>query len=344
MKSVIEYVFALRRAVVSFAFVVVFFAVSLTVGQDAQKPVEEPATVPSKLILVVGAPGTDEYEAQFQQWAQRWQGLAKTTDQFSLVTVSKEFEQASPYELLKEAIETTDPATESLWIVMIGHGTDDRKRSKFNLNGPDVSASELKGWLDLVECPTVIVNCASCSGGFLSKLKSIDGPPRVVVSSGKSGAQYFFARFGDYFSKAISDQSVDLDKDEQTSLLEAFIAASQQTQDFYKDEKRLATELALIDDNGDGLGTPGDWFAGTRVTRKSKSGEVDGKVASKIVLVRRGSEAKFSPQQRQKRDELEAEVDTLRLKKNELEENAYFEQMESLMLKLGKLYADVEKD
>ncbi len=45
----------------------------------------------------------------------------------------------------------------------------------------------------------------------------------------------------------------DLDKDGQVSLLEAFLIASRRTLEFYKVEGRIATEHALIDDNGDGL-------------------------------------------------------------------------------------------
>ena len=75
-------------------------------------------------------------------------------------------------------------------------------------------------------------------------------------------------------SEAIADPAADLDKDGQTSLLEAWLAAAQRTADFYKNEERLATEHSLLDDNGDGLGTPPDWFQGVRVVQESSSREV----------------------------------------------------------------------
>jgi len=40
--------------------------------------------------------------------------------------------------------------------------------------------------------------------------------------------------------------------------------------EFYKQEARLATETALVDDNGDAQGTPAGWFRGTRTTRRAK--------------------------------------------------------------------------
>ena len=49
----------------------------------------------------------------------------------------------------------------------------------------------------------------------------------------------------------MAGQKADLDKDDQVSLLEAFLTASVRTAEFYEETSRLATEHALIDDNGD---------------------------------------------------------------------------------------------
>ena len=132
-------------------------------------------------------------------------------------------------------------------------------------------------------------------------------------------------------------------KDNQTSLLEAFIAASSQTQEFYVQETRLATELAMIDDNGDGLGTPSDWFQGTRVIRKSKKGEPDGFAANQIFLVRRGAEAQLSDEQRKNRDELERKLEQLRLQKSTMTEEGYFQSIEPILIELSRLYQSVDQ-
>src|SRR5204863_7310884 len=65
-------------------------------------------------------------------------------------------------------------------------------------------------------------------------------------------------------AKARCSVGVDRDRDGQIRLLEASLMASHHTAEFYKAESRLATEHALLDDNGDGLGTPADWFRGVR--------------------------------------------------------------------------------
>ena len=55
----------------------------------------------------------------------------------------------------------------------------------------------------------------------------------------------------------------------------------------YKTDGRLATEHPLLEDNGDGLGTPPDWFRGIRATKKSADGTLpDGLRAHQFHLVR----------------------------------------------------------
>jgi len=294
-----------------------------------------------KVIVVVGAQGTDEYGKQFEAWADNWQSAIESSDQSkpTFVRIGSTDSDKTDAELLKAEIASTPENLNELWIVLIGHGTDDRKSSKFNLRGPDVSAAELNQWLTPLSCRVIVINCTSASGKFINQIVH---PNRIVATATKSGAQHNFARFGGYLSRAIDDPAYDLDKDQQTSLLEAFIAASSQTQEFYLQETRLATELAMIDDNGDGLGTPADWFQGTRVVRKSKQGEPDGFVANQVFLIRRGTEAQLSEDQRKNRDALERKLEQLRLQKSTMTEEAYYQAIEPILLELSKLYQAID--
>ena len=123
-------------------------------------------------------------------------------------------------------------------------------------------------------------------------MTSLAGPNRVLITSTRAGAEHNFSRFGDYISKSIADPAADLDKDEQTSLLEAFLAASAGVREFYSSETRLATEHALLDDNGDGKGTPSEWFEGLRATKSPKEGALDGLLANQWRLVPQRREEK----------------------------------------------------
>ena len=308
-------------------------------AKDDQSPLN-PAKDQQKVILVVGAAGAEEYGKQFTTWAENWQTAIESnsdSENVEVVVIGLDEKKVSDLEQLEKEIRATEDSASDLWIVLIGHGTDDRKVSKFNLKGRDMTAKRLNDWIAPLNSRVVVVNCTSASGGFISKLK---GKNRVVITATKSAAQHNFARFGGYLSEAIADPALDLDKDQQTSLLEAVISASARTQEFYIQDTRLATELAMIDDNGDGRGTPADWFKGTRVVKRAKQGEPDGLTANQIILVRRGAEGSLTGSQRKQRDKLEGDLEHLRQRKSKMTEEAYYNAIEPILVELAKIYGE----
>jgi len=292
------------------------------------------------VMVVLGAPGTEEYGQQFVEWNQRWEQAAKQAEA-NFVSIGLTGDENESRELLKKLLAEKEEALDGvLWLVLIGHGTFNGQTAKFNLRGPDVTAQELGEWLKPLDKATIIVNCASASGPFINRLS---GPNRVIVTATKSGHEHNFARFGDYISAAIIDENADLDKDEQTSLLEAFLSASKQVEDFYASESRLATEHALLDDNGDGLGTPATWFRGVHAVKAAKDGaNLDGLRANQFHLVRSTRERDLQNDARTRRDELEIEIAQLRQRKAALGADQYYIQLEALLLELAQLYQRVE--
>ena len=201
-----------------------------------------------------------------------------------------------------------------------------------------MSAAELAQWLKPIERPLAIVNCASSSGPFLNELS---GPNRVVITATKSGNEFNFARFGDYLSSAISDPRADLDKDEQVSLLEAFLLAASGVREFYAREGRLETEHPLLDDNGDRLGTRADWFRGVRAVKSAQNGaRLDGVRAGQMHLIRGPREQQLSAEVHEKRDTIELDLARLRERKPDLAEDEYFRLLEPLLVELARLYEE----
>ena len=234
----------------------------------------------------------------------------------------------------------SDDGLREAWIILIGHGTFYRDVAKFNLRGPDVSAGELKEWVGAIECPVIVVNCASSSGPFINRLS---GRGRAVITATKSGTEQNFARFGDYLSQAIGDIAADLDHDDEVSLLEAFLSASGGVERFYDSENRLATEHALIDDNGDGLGTSGKFFRGVRATSAAKKGAaVDGRTSLRIGLYRSDEAIELPPEQVERRRQLESQIERLRAQKTDLVEEDYFVLLEELLVEIGRIYEQAE--
>ena len=95
----------------------------------------------------------------------------------------------------------------------------------------------------------------------------------------------------------------------------------------------------MIDDNGDGLGTPPDWFRGIRAVKKAKDGTaLDGFRAHQFHLMRSDAEQTMPPALRARRDELELAILKLRENKNSLTEDNYYRQLEVLLLETARLY------
>jgi hypothetical protein len=294
------------------------------------------------VVLIIGASGADEYGSEFLRSVEALKGTAESAMARITVVGEETGAEKSDRQLVADVLQhEAKVESEVLWIVLVGHGTFDGEEAKFNLRGPDVSAQDLSEWLKPCEQPQVVVNCSSASAPFMNKLAA---PGRVVVTATKSGYQYNFARFGRFFAEAIGDPAADLDKDEQTSLLEAFLLASSRVTEFYDGQGRLATEHSLIDDNGDGRGTPATWFRGIRVIRQPKEGQADGFRANQLCLIRSEAEAKLTPEQRDQRDRLEGQLEALRQHKSQLPESNYYGQLEEILLQLAAIYAEHEDE
>ena len=293
------------------------------------------------LVLVIGAPGEPEYAEEFSAWANLWkQAAAQGGLQIRVVGEDAPFAEDDRARLLKILAEEISRPAGELWIVFIGHGTFDGRSAKFNLRGPDISADDLAAALKSCSRPLAVVQCASASGPFLPALSALG---RVIITATRSGYEDNATRFGGYLARAIANPSADLDKDGQTSLLEAFLLASRQVEQFYKDQGLLMTEHALLDDNGDGLGTPPDWFRGLRAVKSAAEGKaVDGVRAHQMILVRGESEQKLSPETRARRDDLERQLSGLRARKSAMNEDDYYKQLEAIMVQTARLYENDE--
>jgi hypothetical protein len=291
------------------------------------------------VVTVVGAPGAPEYAAQFRQSADRWQTAAQKAGAQAIAIGLSDQAGATDRDRLKSILtETAKVAAEPLWIVLIGHGTYDGREAKFNLRGPDATELELSQWLAPYQRPVVIINCASASGPFINRLSSSN---RVIVAATKSGYETNFARFGHYLAEAITDLHADLDKDGQVSLLEAYLTASSRVDEYYRTHSQLATEHALLDDNGDRLGTPATWFRGVRATQRAKDGAaLDGTRAHQLHLIPSDRERGIPAEIRRKRDQLELSIAALRDQKEKLGEEKYYVQLETLMVELARLYRE----
>jgi hypothetical protein len=286
-----------------------------------------------RVLIVRGADGEAAYGEVFARQAGLWRQAAAASGR-EVGEVGPEDAEAALVKvgaLLSDWVKAQPP---ELWVVLIGHGTFDGREAKLNLTGEDLTPGRLAELLKPYSGRLVMVHTGSSSQPFAAALK---GPGRVLVSATKSADEVFYTRFGVPFAEAIGGlEAADLDQDGQVSVLEAFLHAADAVSQFYVEEERIATEHALLDDNGDGVGTRAEVFEAGRP--KPEAGDlVDGELARRVVLKFSAEEQRLTAEERRSRDALEVEIEALRKQREGLGDEAYYAEMEKLMLKLSRL-------
>ncbi len=282
-----------------------------------------------EVLIVSGAPGEDEYAERFEKQVATWKAACEKSG-VTVSVIGKDEQDAEALEtaLKKAATKTTG----QMWLVLIGHGTFDNREVKFNLRGPDVTAKQLAAWCQPIKRELIFIDGGSSSAGFLQPLA---GTNRIIITGTKSADEIYYTRFGEFFAPAIAgDLAADLDQDKQVSILEAFRHASKLAAEFYEKEERISTEHALIEDNGDGVGTRSELFS------KESKDTKDGSRAAQVALVLSEEELKLTDAQRAKRDGLERKLQTLKAKRAEMDENLYYRELEAILRELATLYGE----
>lgn len=219
------------------------------------------------------------------------------------------------------------PADE-LVVLLAGHGSFRDGTARFNIPGPDVTPAEMGILLTpLGERRITFVNTASASGPFIEELS---GPNRTVITATRSGRERNMPRFGLHFVDAFADDGADVDKDARVSMLEAFSYALREVQREYEGDRRLLTEHAMLDDNGDGEGSrePGDL-------------EGDGVLASTVFLTSlggSGADEAVSAELRalyEEKADIEARIADLRRIKDRMPLERYEDELEALLVDLA---------
>jgi len=225
-----------------------------------------------------------------------------------------------------------------VFVTLIGHGSADGRSAKFNLPGPDLSAADFSALLKKLPAKQLVfVNTASSSGPFVDELS---GAGRMIVTATRSGAEQYATLFGGFFVDALTSEAADLDKNKRISVLEAFNFAKGEVARAYEQRGLLATEHALLDDNGDKQGSQTPLVA-------DKTGKVsaDGRVASIVALGAVGADnLPVDPKLRalyERRNDLARRVDTLRLLKESMPPEQYKVELESLVTAIAVITQEI---
>ena len=296
------------------------------------------------LIIVSGIGGDEEYSRQFSDLTLRLYesairvGIAKqniislSAQPLSEVSQNHRISNKETFHRALAEISTRARVEDRVFIVLIGHGNPRNGSAVFNLPGPDISAEEFSNALNVFEGPTlIIVNTASASGPFV---KALADDNRIIISATSSAREYNATIFGGLFVAAFSEPGADTDKDERISILEAFNYARREVRRNYESDKRLLTEHALLDDNGDGIGSldPGQ-------------GKTDGALAQRIYLqqprtVPTDNSGKLTGLLAHKQT-LEQSISALKTQRRDFSRVNYYQQLEILLIDLALVNRDI---
>lgn len=283
-------------------------------------------------VTVAGLGGEPDYEARFQQQALEVQKLAGAGAQVETLTGPKATKAGLQAALAKVA--SSSKAEDDLVLTLIGHGTYDGLVYKFNLVGPDVTADELRSWLDRIPARQLVVNMSSSSGASVPILKREN---RIVIAATRSGNEKIATIFPRYWVEALRDASADTDKNDAVSALEAFKFADQKTARFYETQKRVATEHAVLEDTGRG-----------DAVRAPSPDNGQGLLAARFLVIRMGAAqaAMRDPAKQQllaKKEDIEQKIDQLKYQKAALPLKEYKQKLQSLLLELAEIQEQIDR-
>lgn len=280
-----------------------------------------PALASTYVVTVAGLGGEPDYEQRFTMLANDVDKIMRGGGQTDRVVETLKGPEATRAKLeatLNKIAGEAKPQ-DAFVLMMIGHGTFDGSEYKFNLPGPDISATELAALLNRIPAGRqLVVDMTSASGGAVAALKRDN---RTVITATKSGTEKNATVFARFWVEALRDPEADVDKNEIISALEAFQFAEKKTAQYYSEQKHLATEHAQVDDQ---------------------------QRAAAFPLLRFGSAAAAvnDPAKRElvaQRDEIDNKIDALKYQKSLMAPEDYKRQLTQLLIELAKAQEAIDK-
>ncbi len=299
----------------------------------------------SDLVVITGLGGEPRFDQRFHAWAAALMDAAAAggLDEASIVYLAGDparDPRARGRSSRDNVVSTladlaATPADDPLFVVVIGHGSYRDGVSKVNLPGPDMTAADFAAALESFgDRPIVFANLTSASGELIRELSA---PGRVVITATRSGSERNASVFAGFFAAAFVGDAADVDHDDRLSVLEAFTYARGEVERAYGRDGKLQTEHALLDDNGDGVGSaePGIDAA-------------DGALAAALTLAgaRVPAVAAGDPERarlHQRKADLVGSVADLRRRKVELDKDDYESQLEALLIQLALVNREIRQ-
>jgi hypothetical protein len=279
--------------------------------------VAAPANAATYYLIIGGLGGEARYEDSFvQQSRSLAQSASRSLDGDERVTLLNGSEATREAVVAAlQRLATTVGAGDAVAVFLIGHASFDGEQYKLNLPGPDIDGDTLRDlFAALPAQQQIIVNTTSASGAVLEAWAA-EG--RTLITATKSGGERNATRFAEQWAQALASDEADANKNGAITVQEAFDFASRKVNDSFEGAGLLATEHAAI---------AGDSALGFNIALLSE------RIATTEQL--RGLIAQL--------ESLENEIAVLRTRRDEMDNDAYLDQLQDLLLELALVQRDID--
>jgi len=282
------------------------------------------------LLVITGVGGDDEHTQNFHKWASSIVEAAKDKGGLSDANITylgdkpeldpknirARSTKANVEQAFADIAAKAQPADEVV-VILIGHGSFDGKIGAFNIAGPDLNADDYARLLGAIKAQRIVfVNTASSSGAFLQPLA---GPGRTIITSTKTGGEKNEPVFAQFFAEAFKDASADTDRNGRISVAEAFEYAKSKAVATYTKAGTILTEHATLDDSRDGK-FAATLYLDSEKARADRTAQVADPKLRALLL---------------EQQQLQTQIDGLKLKKDVMPAAEYDAQMEKLLTEMA---------
>lgn len=238
--------------------VLIPLALLLVGNQTAAQPHVETAAK-NHALVVVGLPGDAEHEKLFADTAQEWRDWLTDSLDFEVTVL---FGRSGKPPLAnapatRTAIERAIAdlkkslrAEDRLWVFFLGHGNYDGERASFHLPGRDLHADDLGKLFAGITCKEQVFWLTYATSDRF--VKSLSAKGRIVIAA-TAAEELNETEFPQALATVIG--KLHADNGAKISILDLYRRTVAEVEARFAADKRVATEHAQLDDNGDGTGT-----------------------------------------------------------------------------------------